>query len=144
MIDAYSLKIAIPLIEDCLMHLINLSIETGQFSSRWKTQLIFPFHKKKEKDRVENFRPVSHLVQIGMMVEYAVYFQIVDHFTTNNLFHENPHGSLANHSTSTAVIQLFDVWLEAAENKEFSTVCLLDQSAAYDLLDHNILREKLE
>ena len=98
-IDTFSLKLASPLIEDCLIHLINLSIKTGQFASRWKPQLIFPLHKKKEKDCVENFCPVSHLVQIGIMVEYAVYFQIVEHFVMNNLFHEKHHGSLANHYT---------------------------------------------
>ena len=73
------------------------------------------------------------------MVEYAVYFQIVEHFITNELFHPNHHGSLANHSTATAIIQLFDMCQEAADAGELSALCLLDQSAAYDLLDHLIL-----
>ena len=143
-IDSYSLKIASPIIEDSLIHLINLSITQSKFSNRWKPQLILPTHKKKERDKVENYRPVSHLVQVGKMVEYAIYFQIVEHFTNNNLFHPNHHGSLANHSTATAIIQLFDGWLEAAENKNLSAVCLLDQSAAYDLLCHKTLEEKLK
>ena len=92
--------------------------------------------------RLENYRPVSHLVQVGMMVKYAVYFLIVDHFTQQNLFHPNNHRSLAHHSTATAVIQLFDTLLEAAENQELSTVCFLDQSAAYDLLCQTTLEEK--
>ena len=58
-IDSYSLKIASPLIEDCLIHIVNLSIRKSRFSSKWKPQHIFPFHKKKEKDRLENYRPVS-------------------------------------------------------------------------------------
>ena len=68
------------------------------------------------------------------MTEYAVNFQIIEHFTKNNLFHPNHHGSLTHHSTATAVIQLFDTWLEAAEKQELSEICLLDQSMAYDLL----------
>ena len=35
------------------------------------------------------------------------------------------------------------MWLEAAENNQLSGVCLLDQSAAYDLLCHVILKKKL-
>ena len=66
-IDSYSLKIASPLIEDGLVHLINLSIRKSIFSKRWKPQLIFPTHKKKEKDKVENYRPVSNLVQVGKL-----------------------------------------------------------------------------
>ena len=143
-IDSFSLKAASPLIEDSLIHLINLSIRRSKFSTRWKPQLIFPTHKKKEKDKLENYRPVSHLVQVGIMVEYAAYFQIVDHFTQNNLFHPNHHGSLAHHSTATAIIQLFDTLLEATEKQELSAVCLLDQSAAYDLLCHQTLEEKLK
>ena len=79
---------------------------------------------------------VSHLVQSGMITEYAVNFQIIEHFIKHDLFRPNHHGSLANHSTATAVIQLFDLWLEAAEKQELSAVCLLDQSSAYDLLCH--------
>ena len=88
-IDSHSLKIASSLIEDALIHLINLSIKDAKFSKRWKPQLIFPLHKKNERDFVGNYRSVSHLVQVGKMVEYAVYFQIVEHFITNNLFHPN-------------------------------------------------------
>ena len=36
------------------------------------------------------------------------------------------------------------MWLEADERQELSAVCLLDQSAAYDLLCHQTLREKLK
>ena len=39
-----------------------------------------------------NYRPVSHLVQVGIMVEYEAYLQIVDHFTQQNLFHPNHTG----------------------------------------------------
>ena len=142
-IDSYSLKLAGPLIEDALLHLINLSIKKHTFAEKWKPQLIFPLHKKGGKLDVENYRPVSHLVEIGKMVEYAVYVQVVDHFTENDLFHGNHHGSLSGHSTATALIQVVDMWLEAAENTQLSATLLLDQSAAYDLVDHQILLEKL-
>ena len=117
---------------------------TEQIFSRWKPQLIIPHYKKKERDLLENYRPVSNLVQVGIIVEYAVYFQIVDHFVKHDLFHPNHHGSVANHSKATALLQMFDTWLEAAERQEFSAVCLLDQSAAYDLLCHQTLKGKLQ
>ena len=93
-IDSFSIKLAVPLIEEALLHLINLSIEKCNFSNQWKPQLIFPLHKKGAKHEVKNYRPVSHLVEVGKMVEYAVYEQVVSHFTMNKLFHENHHGSL--------------------------------------------------
>ena len=92
---------------------------------------------------MENFRPVSHLVEVGQLVEQAVYFQVVDHFLSNHLFHRNHHGGLPSHSTTSALIQLNEMFLEAAEQKKLSAALLLDQSAAYDLLDHKILLNKL-
>ena len=143
-IDSYSLKLAGPLMEDALIHLINLSIRKQIFAARWKPQLVGPLHKKNDKLDPKNFRPVSHLVEVGKMVEYAVYVQVVEHFTVNKLFHENHHGGLAGHSTATALIQLVDMWLESAEKTELSASLLLDQSAAYDLVDHSILLQKLK
>ena len=55
-IDFYALK---TVIEESLIHLINLSTKSSKFSARWKPQLIFPLHMKKEKDKLENYRPVS-------------------------------------------------------------------------------------
>ena len=143
-IDSYSLKLAAPLIEDALLHLVNLSIRTSSFSNFWKHQLIFPQHKKSDKFLAKNYRPVSHLVEVGLLVENAVSYQVVEHFIGNNLFHENHHGGLPNHSTASALIQLQEMFLDAAESKYFSAVLLLDQSAAYDLLDHKILLKKLD
>ena len=81
-VDSFSLKLAAPLIEDASLHLVNLSIKTNSFSSFWKHQLIFPHHKKDDKPLVKNYRPVSHLVEVGQLVEKAVYSQVVDHLKT--------------------------------------------------------------
>ena len=142
-IDSYSLKIVAPLLEDALLHLVNLSIEKNEFAKNWKPQLILPLYKKKERTLVENYRPVSNLVEMGKLVEYVVGEQILSHFIKHRLFHPNHHGSLPNHSTATALIQLTDMWIQAAEKRELSGVCMIDQSAAYDLLDHDIFLNKI-
>ena len=142
-IDSYSLKIAAPLIEDALIHLVNLSLQNCQFADIWKPQLIFPLHKKDERTKTENYQPVSHLVEIRKIVEYAVFNQVMEHFMSNDLFHQNLHGSLSGHSTSAALLQVMDTLYNASEMSEMSAVLLLDQSAAYDLLDHHIILEKL-
>ena len=59
--------------------------------------------------------------------------QIIDHLKKNDLFHQD-------HLTATRIVQLHNIWLEAADEKEMSA----DQTAAYDLLCHDILKEKLD
>ena len=46
-------------------------------------------------------------------------------------------------SSNTALIHLYDLWLEASESKELSAALLLDLTAAFDVVDHGILLKKL-
>ena len=142
-IDSNSLKLAFPLVEDAVLHLVNLSILSSSYSSFWKIQLVLPLHKKKDPLNGENYRPVSHIIQVGKIVEYAVHQQVYEHFVQEDLFHANHHGFLGNHSTATALIQLYDMWLSASEDTELSAALLLDLSAAFDIVDHKILLNKL-
>ena len=143
-IDSYSLKLAFPLIEDSILHLVNLSITSKTYSKNWKFQLVLPLHKKNDTMDGTNYRPVSHIIEVGKIVEYAVHDQVYTHFVQHKLFHGNHHGFLGNHSTATALIQLYDMWLSAAENKELSAALLLDLSAAFDIVDHKIFLKKLK
>ena len=59
------------------------------------------------------------------------------------MWHPNHHGFKSSHSTTTAVAQLYDCWLQAAEYKDFSAALLLDLSAAFDVVNHQILLRKL-
>ena len=87
---------------------------------------------------------MSHIIEIGKILEYVVHDQVYEHFTTQGLFHGNHHGFLRNHSTASALIQLYDMWLSSAENKELSAALLLDLSAAFDIVDHDIFLKKLK
>ena len=93
-IDSFSLKLAAPLLEDVLLHLVNLAITEGCFANCWKIQLVHPYYKKGDRCIGENYRPVSNIPEISKLVEYAVLEQILKHFQENNLLHPNHHGFL--------------------------------------------------
>ena len=76
-------------------------------------------------------------------MEKAVFRQIVKYTDDNNLIHENHHGSRKGHSTTTAMIEMYSTWLEAHEKGEISGVMMLDLSAAFDLVNYDILLQKL-
>ena len=81
---------------------------------------------------------------MSKLAEAAVFEQVAEHFSKNNLWHPNHHGFRPSHSTATALSQLYDFWIKKAENKELSAALLLDLSAAFDVVDHKILLEKLQ
>ena len=77
-------------------------------------------------------------------MERVVYMQLIEYLETNELIHPSHHGFRANHSTATALLQMQDKWLESFDKGELSAVLALDMSAAFDLVDHGLLLEKLK
>ena len=49
-----------------------------------------------------------------------------------------------HHSTETALIKVYDDLLKATDNEQMSALCLLDLTAAFDTVDHELLLARLE
>ena len=92
----------------------------------------------------KNYRPIALLPILSKVLEKVVFSQLVEYLENNRLIHPNLHGSRAGHNTSTALIQLYDKWVEEVEEGKMVGVLFCDQSAAFDLCDHSLLVEKLE
>ena len=142
-IDTYVLKLAKVELTPVLTHIINLSIINEVFPSIWKCAKVIPLHKKDEVIYPKNYRPVSLLPIPSKILERAIFLQLIDYLESFDLLHPSHHGFRAKHNTSTALLQMVDIWLEALEDNEVSAVVLLDMSAAFDVVDHQILLDKL-
>ena len=70
--------------------------------------------------------------------------QVLSHMDDNKLFNPSRHAYRSFHSTTTAMIQMYDTWLEAAEHGDLAGVCMVDMSAAFDVVDTNLLLEKMK
>ena len=101
-------------------------------------------YNDQDKTLGEKWRPVTDNVFVSKLAEAAVYEQTEEHFSMNNLWHPNHHGFKANHSTATAISQIYDFWIQAAEKKELTAALLLDLSAAFDVVNHEILLDKMK
>jgi len=66
-----------------------------------------------------------------------------DHLTSINLV--NPHQSAydKHHSTETALLYIQDHLTNGIGSRKIARLCLLDLSAAFDTIDHNILLTRL-
>ena len=77
------------------------------------------------------------------ILERAVFIQIEKYISENDLLHPCHHGGRAWHSTTTAIIELYDRWLEAVDNGNIAGCMMLNLSAAYDLASHDLILQKL-
>ena len=71
--------------------------------------------------------------------EIAVYEQVYEYFLINELFDENRHGFLRNHSTSTALQHILDKWMNSLEIGHLSAALFLDLSAGFYVVNIDVL-----
>ena len=81
---------------------------------------------------------------LSKVLERVIFNQVVSYLSENSLIHPNHHAYRAHHNTTTALLQMYDTWLESLEKTEMAGVCFLDMSAAFDIVDHSLLIQKLE
>ena len=145
-IDTNTIKLVINEILPALTHVVNLSLKNQVFPTIYKQSKIIPLLKKPKDDPLNPkfYRPVSLLPIMSKILERAVFIQIDSYISENDLLHPCHHGGRAWHSTTTALIELYDQWLEAVDNDNIAGCMMLDLSAAYDLANHDLILRKLE
>ena len=107
-IDTYMIKMIAHEIVPAITHIINLSIQQATFPSLYKIAKVIPLFKKGDPLEAKNYRPVAILCIVSKIIERAIFLQIVDYMCKNSLFHPNHHGFRAYHSTTTAMVQMYD------------------------------------
>ena len=144
-ICGFSLKIAAPALAEELKFLTNVSIRTSRFPTGWKFTKVLPgFKNKGSRFEANSYRSISNLSEISKLTERAVHSQVYEYFEKSSLFHPNHHGFLKNHSTATSIQQIFDFWMKALDEGKLTGTLLLDLSAGFDVIDFDILLEKME
>ena len=143
-IDTWVIKLVGGDILPALTHIVNLSISRNEFPLSWKIAKVVPLLKKGDPLQSKNYRPVALLPIFSKVLEKAVFLQVVKYLESNHLLNPNHHGCRQGHNTATALLQMYDQWLEEVENDMMVGVMMIDLSAAFDMVDHNILLKKLE
>ena len=143
-IDTAVIKLVAQDILPALTHIVNLSMSESIFPSIWKHAKVIPLLKKNDPLLPKNYRPVSLLPILSKILEKAVFIQLVEYLDYHKLLSPNHHGSRHSHNTATALIQMYDQWIEEMEENKLVGIMMIDLSAAFDMVDHKLLIKKLE
>ena len=123
---------------------INQSFCTGIFPSRLKLALVKPLYKKGNEQLFQNYRPISLLPAISKVFEKIAHRQVYDYFLLHKLLYDSQYGFRENHSTEHAAIELTDLIISNLDKGKLPIAIFLDFSKAFDMIDHEILLEKLQ
>jgi len=126
--------------------LFNRSLQTGVFPASQKTAIITPVLKKSSLDPYDmnSYRPISNLSFVSKLLERCVNNQLNEHLNANGLLPDVQSAYRKHHSTETAVLNVLSDVYAAADVKQVTLLCLLDLSAAFDTVDHDILIKRLQ
>ena len=129
-----------------ITNIINNSLQTGVVPPYFKHAIVHPSLKKENLDQsvLKNYRPISNLPFLSKVLEKAVILQTCKHLVKFNLFQENQSAYRKNHNTETALLKILNDLLTESDHGKISILILLDLSAAFDTLDHNILINRLK
>ena len=142
-IDTAVIKLVAIEILPAVTHIVNISLTQSEFPTIWKHAKVIPLLKKDDPLIPKNYRPVALLPILSKMLEKVVFLQLVEYLDQYKLLSPNHHGSRYSHNTATALIQMYDHWLEGMEDGQLVAVMMIDLSAAFDMVDHQLLLQKL-
>jgi hypothetical protein len=129
-----------------VLDIINTSLRTGVFPDAFKTAVVKPLLKKPKLDTstLANYRPISNLPFISKVLEKIVLVQINSFLEQNNILEVFQSGFRKYHSTETALTKIISDLRQNSDANKVSILILLDLSAAFDTIDHDILINRLE
>ena len=132
------------IISPILSHITNLCLNDGYFPSELKLGCITPIFKNGKKDLIENYRPVCSLSPFSKIIERIIYDRMITFIDKNKIFSGSQFGFRKGMSTETAIIDYVNKIQSGLNDQQYSISVLMDLSKAFDLMDHSILKIKLE
>lgn len=124
-------------------HLIDKILEEERIPDEWKTATVIPIFKGGERNKPENYRPVSLTCIVCKLVEKCFEEYTESQLNSKKFYEQDQqHGFRRGFSCDTQLLGFTDDIIEAFKaNKEIAAV-FLDYEKAFDKVPHSLLVQK--
>ena len=127
-----------------LANTLNKCVIQGYFPYELKAGCITPIFKSGDRKDVKNYRPVCSLSPFSKIFERIIYNRMYSFLEKNDILSSSQHGFRKKHSTESALINYINNINKGLNNSEYVASIFMDLSKAFDVIDHTILKQKLE
>ena len=128
-----------------LTQLFRKIYQTRQIPEQWLISKIIPIHKKGQTKNVENYRPIANLCSCSKIFEKLILQRIrkLEFDNKIDLTGKSQHGFKPKHSTLTAGLKLQTLITRAVDEDMYALMASLDLSAAFDVVNVELLLKRL-
>src|SRR6218665_372972 len=129
-----------------LTALCNRSIQDGVLPPSQKRSILAPVLKRSGLDSTDplNFRPIANVSFMSTIIEKIATYHLTGCLETNKLLSESQSGFRSGHYTETLLLHLLSDIYRAVDSSQLTQLALLDVSAAFDTVDHEISLKRLQ
>ena len=112
------------------------SLDKGTVPEDWKYANVVPIFKKGDRNKPENYRPVSLTSIVCKTLEHIVCSSMHRHLEAHSILTDAQHGFRKRRSCETQLILTIQDLAKDVDNKGQTDVILLDFSKAFDKVSH--------
>ncbi|KAJ0170785.1 hypothetical protein K1T71_013557 [Dendrolimus kikuchii] len=127
-----------------ITYLINQSFEEGIFPDALKMAIVKPLFKKGDKNKVDNYRPITLVPILSKIFETAMKRRVSEYLDKNNILRAEQYGFQKGKSTVLACFNLVKNIMDNINDRNRVSVIFFDMSKAFDFVAHSLLLDKLE
>ena len=120
------------------------SLDLGSLPEDWTSANIAPIYKKGDRNRAENYRPVSLTSVLSKVLEHIIVHSMLTHFDKHKVLSSLNHGFRSGYSCETQLAVTMDELTQNYEKGLQTDIIILDFSKAFDMVPHKLLLHKLE
>lgn len=134
------LKQTLPFISKALLHIFNLSVNTGIFPERFKTATVIPLYKGKgSRADPLNYRPISLCSYFSKLFEKCISMQLSHYLNSVDYFSKAQFGFLRYRSTDLAICEFYNKIAHLVRGGNAALCAFLDVAKAFDSVSPDTL-----